>query len=135
MERGQWGEEHGRDVAEKSRQREELLTEKDKLIVRPNEKRQARINARVDTLALLTDAQSALKNNKLTSDALEEKLQKQLTEREESHRKELTEKEESFRKELWERGKLQEAAGRKIGGLYQKELAEKEDSFRKELSD
>lgn len=54
----------------------------------------------MDTLALLKDRQSTLTESKLTRETLEDKLLKQLADRDETHRKELSEKEESFDKEL-----------------------------------
>ncbi|KAK2837672.1 hypothetical protein Q5P01_014884 [Channa striata] len=81
---------------------EELLTEKDKEINRAVEKRRARTQAHVDTLAELTETQSALKQSRLRCVALEEKLQTLLAKKEERFRKELLETEKSFRQQLSE---------------------------------
>ena len=74
---------------------EALVMEKDKEISRVTEKRRARTNAHINTLALLNETQSALTQSKHNCDALEEKLSEQ------KWRKQLSEK-ESFKKELSE---------------------------------
>ncbi|CAK6970640.1 golgin subfamily A member 6-like protein 22 [Scomber scombrus] len=83
---------------------EESLQEKE--ISRATEKRQTPTNTHINTLALLNETQSTLKQSKLTCDMLKEKLQKQLTERLESFQRELSEMEESFMKELSEKERI-----------------------------
>ncbi|CAK6976270.1 golgin subfamily A member 6-like protein 22 [Scomber scombrus] len=112
---------------------EALLCEKDKEVSRANEKRRARTCAHIDTLAQLSEAESALKQSKLTSDALTEKVQQQLSQREESHQKELSEKEHTFRKILAERDeKYMEELSKKVE-ICQKQFFEREQNLRRQL--
>ncbi|KAK2837737.1 hypothetical protein Q5P01_014949 [Channa striata] len=95
---------------------EELLAEKEKEISRAIEKKQARTRAHVETLADLTETQSALKQSQLSCVALEEKLQTLLAEKEERFRKELSGTEGSVKKKLREKNR------RKERGRLHKEL-------------
>ncbi|CAK6962019.1 golgin subfamily A member 6-like protein 22 [Scomber scombrus] len=90
---------------------EALLCEKDKQVNRANAKRIARTRAHIDTLAQLSEAQTALKQSK-----------QQLSEREESHKKELFDREQDLRRQRSEKN------------TFQKELSEMVESSRKELS-
>ncbi|KAK2837738.1 hypothetical protein Q5P01_014950 [Channa striata] len=77
-------------------------------------KGQAHTRAHVDTLAELTETQSALKQNQLSCVAVEEKLQTLLAEKEERFRKELSGTEQRFRQQLSKQGRR-----------FKKELSEK----------
>ncbi|XP_044192935.1 golgin subfamily A member 6-like protein 22 [Thunnus albacares] len=88
---------------QKVSQLEELLSEKEREISRANKKRRERTTAHIDTLALLSETQSALKESQLACNSLEEKLRQQLTEKMEKDQRELSERVESLRKELSER--------------------------------
>ena len=88
---------------QKVSQLEELLSDKEREISRANKKRRARTIAHIDTLALLTKTQSALKDSQLACDSLEEQLGQQLTEKEERDQRDLSERVESLQKELSER--------------------------------
>ncbi|KAE8288483.1 hypothetical protein D5F01_LYC12355 [Larimichthys crocea] len=81
---------------------EKLITEKDAEITRITKKRRARTNLYLDTLGELTDTQIALKQAKMTCQALEEKLKNELAASENRFRKELLKSKKSFRKELSE---------------------------------
>eukprot|EP00064_Thunnus_orientalis_P006035 superscaffoldBa00000611_g6049 len=62
-------------------QLEDLLRVKDEEISRANEKRRAHTIAHIDTLALLNETESAIKQSQLTCETPEEKLRKQLADR------------------------------------------------------
>eukprot|EP00064_Thunnus_orientalis_P005367 superscaffoldBa00000521_g5381 len=87
---------------QKVSQLEELLSDKEREISRANKKRRARTIAHIDTLALLNETQSALKQSQLACDSLEEQLRQRLTEKEEKDQRELSERVESLQKELSE---------------------------------
>nr|XP_046234007.1 golgin subfamily A member 6-like protein 1 [Scatophagus argus] len=89
-------------------QLEELLLQKDKLVRQADNKRRARAKAHIDTLAQLGVTESALKQSRQTCEALEQKIQSQLAERNVSHQKKLLEQEKGFKKEL------EEKPGRKV---------------------
>lgn len=79
----------------KGNQPAEGAPEREKKEVSRSNKRQACSNAHRDTLALLNDVQSALKQRKQKEESHEK-----LSEREETYRRELTERVERFKKEL-----------------------------------
>lgn len=119
---------------------EALLCEKDKEVSRAIEKRRARTRAHIDTLAQLSEAQSALKQSKMTCDMLAEKVQQQLSQSEESHQKmkeclktELSEKEHTFQEMLKERDEKYMEELSKKEEICQKQFFEMEQNLRRQL--
>ncbi|KAM7373778.1 hypothetical protein PAMA_022063 [Pampus argenteus] len=126
-----------------SLQAKALLVEKEHALSRAVKKRRARTRAHIDTLALLTSTQNALKYNQCTCDKFKQQLDKTLSENEETCQNNLREMEENFNKvfsrqeETWRKKLADEKHQQELSmkEVYQREISERELKWREQLSE